>query len=383
MKLQSVAANEIRSYVASHSPEENMAVRVELEGRVVVLPVYRVPIALLRFNIRNGRFASELRQKESELKKNLDNTNPVDAKVIRDLLLEQSASETALLKKDLLAHEQIEPGIITYDGAVINANRRMSVISVLYDETHDAKWQYLKVGILPDAVSEKDLWRIEAGLQFGKDFRLEYGPINELLKLREGIQCGLEPEDIASTLLGRYSAKDVQERLNRLDLIDRYLDQVKIPGKYAVIGEERSMEKFNSLSTNVLNHLKAKASLDPVDLLKIMQTGFALIHDKKASHWDIRKLAPIAKSANARNKLLDSLPDDPFEAPGETLRDAFENAKDIVDAETEHEKPERLLQKALTAIQSIDKNSAKLRLKSTQDALAELIAACRLLEVNK
>lgn len=383
MKLQSVAANEIRSYVADRPKEENMVVRVELEGQIVVLPVYRIPTKLLRFNIRNGRFASELRQKESELKRKLDNANTEDAKVIRTLLLEQSATETALLKKDLLAHEQIEPGIITYDGAVINANRRMSVISMLFDETHDPKWEYLKVGILPDAVSEKDLWRIEAGLQFGKDFRLEYGPINELLKLREGIECGLDPEDIANTLLGCYSAKDVKERLNRLDLIDRYLDQIEKPGDYAVIGEQRSMEKFNSLSTNVINHLRTKATLDQMDLFRIAQTGFALIRDKKASHWDIRKLAPIAKSTNARSKLFSDLPADPFKADSATLKDAFENAKDVVDAETEHEKPERLLQRALTTIQSIDKNSPKLQLKPAQDALAALIAACKLLEVEQ
>ena len=39
-------------------------------------------------------------------------------------------------------------------------------------------------------MDERDLWRIEAGLQFAKDFRLEYGPVNELLKLKEGLERG-------------------------------------------------------------------------------------------------------------------------------------------------------------------------------------------------
>ena len=382
MQMQSAAAREIQAFVATHSKEVNMAVRVELEGQVKVLDVYRVPTKLLRFNIRNGRFASELRHKESELKRKLDNTNPDDAKIIQRLLLEQSASETALLKKDLLAHEQIEPGIITYDGAVINANRRMSVIRQLWDETHAAKWEYLKVGILPDQVDEKDLWRIEAGLQFGKDFRLEYGPINELLKLREGIECGLQPADIAATLLGRFSASDVEERLRRLSLIDSYLDQIGKSGNYAVIGDDRSMEKFNSLSTNVINHLKTKGGLDPVELHRVAQAGFALIKEKEASHWEIRKLAPIAKSPKARAMLLDSLPDDPFEADPDTLRDAFANARDVVDAETENQKPERLLQRALTLIQSIDPKSPKLKVATAKASLAALIDACKALEVS-
>lgn len=382
MKMQSAAANEIKAHVDRHDREENMAIRVELEGQITVLDVYRIPINLLRYNIRNGRFASELRHKENELKRKLDNTNPIDAKIIRGLLLEQSTSETALLKKDLIAHGQIDPGIITHDGAVINANRRMSVISQLWDETHETKWEHLKVAILPDNVGEKDLWRIEAGLQFGKDFRLEYGPINELLKLREGIDCGLEAEDIAATLLGRFSTKDVEERLRRLELIDSFLEQIRKPGDYAVIGEERSMEKFNSLSTNVINHLKLKAELDPADLFKIAQTGFALIRDKNTSHWDIRKLAAIAKSPKARAKLLDPLPEDPFEAEPDVLRDSFENAKDVIDAENEQQKPERLLQRALTAVQSIDPKSPKVALPATQAALTTLIDACKGLEVK-
>ena len=382
MKMQSSTAKEIKAYIASHDKEQNMAVRVQLEGEVQTLPVYRVPITLLRYNIRNGRFASELRQKEAEVKRKLDNTNPKVAKIIQSLLLEQSPTETAILRKDLTLHGQIEPGIITHDGSVINANRRLSVISLLHSETHDARWEYLKVAVLPDNVSEKDLWRIEAGLQFGKDFRLEYGPINELLKLREGIACGLAAPDIAATLLGRFTVKDVEERLRRLDLIDGYLDQIGKPGDYAIIGQERSMEKFNSLSSNVINQLRVKAELSAPDLYKITQVGFALIKDQNASHWDIRKLTSIARSPKARAKLLEPLPEEPFEATKDVLADAFENAKDVVAAEDEQQKPERLLQRALTAVQSIDPKNPKVALPTTQAALGSLIEACKSLEVK-
>ena len=377
MKLQSASANAIDAYLNGRQKEDNMAVRVEVDGKIATLDVYRVPIRLLRYNIRNGRFASELLQMEAKLKRKLDSANAADAKIIRSLLLEQSESETALLKKDLIQHEQVEPGIITRDGAVINANRRMSIISSLFEETHEPKWEYLKVGILPDTVSEKDLWRIEAGLQFGKDFRLEYGPINELLKIREGVTCGLQPEDIAATLLGRFSAKDVQERLRRLELIDSYLIEIDKPGDYTQVG--RSMEKFNSLSTNVINQLNKKSDLDPVDIYKVSRVGFGLIRDGEATHWDIRKLSNIARSDKAKKALLEELPEDPYEAGKEELNDAFTNAIDVISAEKEHEKPERLLQKALTAIQSIDPAGRLLSSSKAQKSLAALITACNAL----
>src|SRR5207245_2353888 len=149
-----------------------------------------------------------------------------DAKVIQTLLLEQNKKETAELKESLREHGQLEEGIITFDGAVINANRRMAVLSELHQETSDPKFEFLKVARLPKNVDESDIWRIEAGLQFAKDLRLEYGPVNELLKLREGKSKGLSPKQISHFLMGRYSADDVEGRLRVLDLIDSYLEYV-------------------------------------------------------------------------------------------------------------------------------------------------------------
>jgi hypothetical protein len=379
MTVQSVRANELTAYISKREPEKNLFVRIELEGRVDVLSVYSVPIDRLTFNIRNGRFASELRAKEKALNRKLDPHVEIDAAIIRQLLLDQNEAETKALREDLLKHSQIDAGIITRDGAVINANRRMAVISSLFDVTHDQKWEYLKVAVLPDTVSEKDLWRIEAGLQFGKDFRLEYGPINELLKLREGIDCGLKPVDISATLMGRYSDKQVEARLRVLMLIDNYLDSIGKPGDYAWIGQQRLMEKFNSLSDNVIETLK-KSGYDPLDLHRLTSTGFSLISKTDRSHWDIRKLAPIARQPEAKKALLEALPGDPLAADADVLEEAFSTAEDIVEGQKEKDKPDRLLQKALSAVNSIDRKNPKLKSRTTQALVQQLLHACETLK---
>jgi hypothetical protein len=384
MKMQSFAANEIKNYIRDHKKEQNMAVRVELDGKVEVLDVYRIPTSFLRYNIRNGRFASELRHKEAELKRKLDSSNVADAKIIQKLLLEQSESETDSLMKDIEKHGQIEPGIITYDGYVINANRRFAIINALHDRDGDSKWEYLTVGVLPDQVNEKDLWKIEAGLQFAKDFRLEYGPINELLKLREGINCGIDAKQIAATLLGRFTAKDIEERIRRLELIDSYLELVGKAGDYTSIGIERSMEKFVSLHSNVIATL-GKSDLDKGLIHRVTQVGLALIKDKDGhhGHLDIRKLASIARNDTARDVLFKDLPEDPFDADKDLLRDAFGNAKDVIDSEKEKEKPERLLQRALTALKSIDPASSHLASSGAQGLVQSLLEVCASLERNQ
>ncbi|MDB5397963.1 MAG: hypothetical protein JWM91_5469 [Rhodospirillales bacterium] len=358
--MKSARANEISAYIQDRQPEKNLFERVTVDGKVETLTVYSIPTSKLYYNIRNGRFAAELRAKEKEIKRTLDPHKPADAILIQKLLLEQNDEETEILKADLVRHGQVDPGIITSDGAIINANRRMAVITSLFEETHDPKWEYLKVAILPSAVSEKDLWRIEAGLQFAKDFRLEYGPINELLKLREGINCGLKPEDISVSLLGRYTPDKVRGRLEVLKLIDSYLESIGKSGEYELIGQERLMEKFNSLNDNVLASLK-REDYKKTELARIGEAGFALIYKTDRSHWDIRKLSQIARQDTAYKAFKDALPKSPLDATPEQLDDAFQAGAELVEDEKEKEKPERLLKRALTAVSSINASSPLLK----------------------
>jgi hypothetical protein len=150
---------------------------VVIAGRKELLPVYRLPTALLAFNIRNGRFAAELKAKEHQLGRVLEPLVPEDEQIIQDLLVNLDRGATQLLQQDIEAIGQTDPGIITHDGFVINGNRRLAILHLLHTEDRTGRFEYLEVVRLPPDVSEKDLWRIEAGLQLSRDKRLEYGPV--------------------------------------------------------------------------------------------------------------------------------------------------------------------------------------------------------------
>ncbi|MFC1525171.1 hypothetical protein ACFL5I_02160 [Planctomycetota bacterium] len=370
MKIDTTRSKVIDAYIKGRKPEPNLKLRVEYDRKINTLDVYRIPIKQLIFNIRNGRFASELKGKEEELKKKLNPLNKQDALVIRNLLLELDKNETEVLKEDLKLHGQIDPGIITFDGAVINANRRMAVFHLLYEETGESKYQYLLAAILPRKVEEKDIWRIEAGLQFGKDFRLKYGPINELLKLREGAERGLTEKEISRTLLGRFSSQGVRDRLEVLKLIDNYLSFVKKDGDYQILYGD--VEKFNSLY-GVLKSLKKSEGSKSPKISKIVTMAFSIIDKTNHSHWDIRKLKDISCIKEATNVLLKDLNfQKPHETKEDALEDAFKGAVDIVDDTKEHNKPVRLLNKALTAIKHINPGSPRLRDKNAQNLVKEI-----------
>lgn len=379
MKIDTNRAKQLDAYLKTQQALPLTSVPVELAGQVTRFPVYRVPLKYLIFNIRNGRFAAELLEKEEQLKRKLDSTVEEDAKIIQKLLLNQSESETEALKGDLKAHGQLDPGIITFDGAVINANRRMAILKTLFEETRETKYEFLAVARLQTQVDQKDLWRIEAGLQFAKDFRLEYGPINELLKLKEGLQQGLSAEDISKSLLGRYSAKKVTEKIEILKLIDTYLREIKKPGEYHLI--QRSVEKFNSLQANVISPLRKKGKLD-TELVEIISVAFSLIHKapNDVNHWGIRALRDIALSEKAEKELSPILEG---KASKETIVEAFTTAREMVEDTKKKDKPALLVRRALTAIMSISSKSHLLKQPKVKAMLKDLIEqANKLLKVK-
>jgi hypothetical protein len=375
MNLPTRRSQRIDAYIcdpAREVPDEK--VRVTLAGDVRTLKVYKIPISHLIFNIRNGRFRAELLDKEDHLKRKLDPTVETDAKVIRDLLLSQDEGETQALKKDLLLHGQIDPGIITFDGAIINANRRAAILTTLFTETNESRFEYLKVGRLPENVDEKDLWRIEAGLQFGKDFRLQYGPVNELLKLKEGGDRGLSAQEISGSLLGRFSPEKVEEKLEILKLMEMYLHYIGKPGEYHIVQQERDVEKFNSLWGSVVAPLRRRNKTDP-KIAKLISVAFSMIDKTSLTHWDVRELRKISDNNSAYEELMK-----PFAGKNaktvdkEGVIEAYTSSKEIVEDAEDKDKPARLLKKALSAVRSIDSANPRLKDPNVRAILDELAA---------
>ncbi len=372
MKLETIREKQLDAYLESHDARDDQPVRLVLKGEPKLLQGYRVLIRYLIYNIRNGRFAAELLAKESQLKRKLDPATPQDAKIIQKLLLDLNPSETETLKADLRQNGQLDPGVITRDGAVINGNRRMAILSALHEETHDPRFEYLRVARLPKDVDEKDIWRIEAGLQFAKEFRLNYSPINELLKLKEGQDRGLSSAEISRTLMGRFTPAKVNEKLSILKLIESYLGFIEKPGQYHIVQDERDVEKFNSLQANVYAPLKRQGMKDS-EIARLLTFAFVLIHRTDLSHWDIRLLSKIASEPGAYTELLRNYdPKKPLEESKDKLEESFTTAKEILEAQQSQKRPERLLKKALTALRGIGSDHAKLTEAASRSLLAAL-----------
>ena len=147
--------------------------------------VYRVPIKILSFNFENGRIAAEKITLESKRGKKLDDCSEKDQELVGTMLLnsqwyEKKATEQL---KASLAIEQQEAAIVTWDGILLNGNRRAACLNSLFKDTGKPQYKLINVVVLPQ-VGVNDLLDLENILQLAIDFREKYGPVNERIRLR-------------------------------------------------------------------------------------------------------------------------------------------------------------------------------------------------------
>ena len=376
--------------------EQRQVVPIVLKEERKEIPVYRLPIELLYYNIRNGRFAAEFK---SLLKKHggeLKAEDPNDAKKIKDLLLSLDPSETSVTYDDIKARGQWVPGIITEDGYVIDGNRRMSIITKLFEDTADGKFKYLLVGKPDEQIYPDDLWKLEASIQLGKDQIVKYGPINELLKLHEGISAGISTKEIAKTLYGIDDISEIEEKLDRLELIKEYLNFIDRPDDFEVAkGYHEHFIRLQEIIT-----AEKKMGTEPDLRVTIKQIVFQLILDgiQHLELRDIKKMVRLhlADSINELKKAKEySKPksssdkdakkgEDKDAKKGEDKEDEdkkiasptltyFRNAADILDAEENKDQVLQLLKKAEVNLKAIDPHSDDLKKSESKEMIKKIL----------
>ena len=222
----------------------------------------------------------------------------------------------------------------------------------------------LEVARLPPNVSSKDLWKIEAGIQLSRNAQLDYGPINELLKFKEGIDAGMSPIEIAKSLYGGFKEKDIENRLVEFKLIAEYLIFIGEPDVFNKA--KRIHEHFRDLRTILAEFEKT----DPVpeDLVNAKYIGFQLIHDGVPAR-EFRKMQTILVNSATREELWEARQ---YSHPGHSsekmtmkrdaeerdeytkARTVFNNCVDSIKALSETKQPKKLINRALKNLKVIN-----------------------------
>ena len=403
MSVNSDRAKEIDAYIDANDCKLSVPQKLELKGKLQELAVYQLPTTLLDYSVKNGRFAAEYGELKTKLGHDLDPKAKGDADKIKTMLL-QDRQATKILKDDLKkVGQQRNPGVITWDGSLVNGNRRKAIFEELVDETGSQKWKYLEVSRLPKGTDTKDIWRIEAGLQFSREERLDYGPTNRLLKFKEGRGQGLTEKEIAATMYGGFSEENIKEDLERLKLIDNFLLFIGKPEPYTTIDEHGWHEHFIDLRKFIVKEQKKKTS--PSELDKVLRIAFTWIQNN-IPHLDLRDLNEIMKVPASKEYLLGQIEknkvihDMVYPKPPKLTRgkktvaleqkeaksgvpvgqdaptmQVFDEAVEIVKATEKKGKPGVLLTRALTNLNGIELNMVKGGDKNLKKLIGEIETA--------
>ena len=350
-----------------NNPDRKLGGRSRLEslnGETKIIQGYRLPTKLIFYNINNGRFKKEYINLVRKYGGNLDSRKPEDAKKIQNLLLTlgekdgKISADTQRTMNDIKKKGQLELGIITQDGFLIDGNRRMAVINKLFEENQESKYEYIDVAKLEQPIQDRDMWAMEAGIQLGLDPKVRYGPLNELLKLDEGIKVGYTELQIAQLLYGDISPEEIKKKIERLKLIKQYLKSFFNDEDNIELAEGKH-EHFIELQ-NIIDLIKDKTL---VERMRIINAVWNLIYGGISSDR-IR----IIKSQIKNDYNLDSLfaigdikkITPPDEEEEEELKDEqteveikFLNLEDEVRAQKNSDQPLILLTHILTNFKSL------------------------------
>jgi hypothetical protein len=161
-------------------------------GKRKNVPVITVSVDAAVLNPRSHRIRAQI---ESHPMRDVIDSDPFSdeaQEIIAELLRETEDFED--LKVNLKEEGQLEPGVVTHVGILVNANCRTVAL-------RDLGKKFIELALLPTDANEQDIDIIESQLQVARDYRREYSYTNQLLLVLDMKEkYGYSTEEIARRL---------------------------------------------------------------------------------------------------------------------------------------------------------------------------------------
>lgn len=210
---------------------------VSLRGVDVSLPVIHLPPGILLLNPRNHRLTAQL---EDHPRRGTVHAAPDSAdaqQVVADML--RATADYGKLIADLRAQGQVNPGLVTRDGRLLNGNTRCVAL-------RDLSAQGMMVAVLPPDVLDDELATLEMSLQMRRLTHQEYTFTNRLLLIDEQVRVrGVTPEELARHLnWTRKGRQKVEEHLRILQMIRQLRSEYDLPWEF-FDDKQQSLEELD------------------------------------------------------------------------------------------------------------------------------------------
>jgi len=199
--------------------------KIKWKDDSVYMNIYKIPLDYLIYNKYNGRILSRTKSLESHGKE--ISTETKEGKLlIEKLLWDSKPDRNKRTKEDIESKGQLNPGITTKDGIIVDGNRRAMLLNKI------DKFDYFEAIILPVTLEENpiEIEKLETSFQMGEDEKLGYNPIEKYLKSKNLKQKGVSVKDIADWMGEKKSI--IELWLSIMETMDNYLDYLKYNGVY-------------------------------------------------------------------------------------------------------------------------------------------------------
>ncbi|MCK6463063.1 MAG: hypothetical protein L6Q29_04605 [Candidatus Pacebacteria bacterium] len=244
------------------------------KGKPLHKKVISVDIDYLMFRIDNSRTEIQqlryLRENPTLPKSLFDDPESSKAQDAQEfILIEMIKAKGKDFLEDLRLRGQDEAAIVTYDGYLVNGNRRVAALRFLGE-------RYIDCVILPEDATPRDIYALEQELQISQDFKEEYHWINELTNIRRGLvdkRYAYKEIEIAKRL--RMNVSEIKTKMRMLELIDSFLNWKNISKQYDYSKLDEAEQIFIQLEKAI-----KKYKNDEKKMNELKNAVFHLIEEK-------------------------------------------------------------------------------------------------------
>ncbi len=377
--------------------------KLPYQGETRAFNVYKIPLEFLVFNKENGRIASLVKSyiREHQV---IDVETQEGSELIAKFLYNAHKDRNDITRDDIINNGQLQFGIVTSDGVIVDGNRRVTLLISIANDTKVSQQvrdrsKFFLAAILPEEANPKDILRLETQFQMGADGKVDYNPIEKYLHAVDMLNKGFTIEEIKS-YMGFKKVQDVRQAIEIVKLMDEYLITYDYEGIYTQIpsGSEDRLLKLNDAikkikeggiswiptdgKDEVINDLKAicfdfirLGEYNQEEYRSIMQGNYSFLANESIwkkfvkSYFDkveevseekpTEKVLETSKSDEDSTRLLRARDNEWKSAVKEVVSEAFTESKISLDNSKDKDEPLKLLKKAINALSSINHETIK------------------------
>ena len=219
----------------------------------------------------------------------LNSENPEHIKYIEEFLWDYKKGKNESTIQSLIENGQLDAGVVTIDGVILAGNRRFRLLNEIRRNpskyhTDIDKYSYFEAAIIDKKLDKKQILKFESFFQYGRDEKVDYGPIEKYLAVSEQKDEEFSIEEIYKNFQAiAKNEKKIKEWLETFGLMNEYLEHIEEPGIFTALDERE--EHFLSLNGQ-LKQLEKRVSAttrnmwayDDGDIAEYKIAAFDYIH---------------------------------------------------------------------------------------------------------